>query len=150
RDHADVRGSIRRLTDATEFAFLQKSQQLRLSGDRHLADLVEKKRASVGRLDETGAIAIGAGKGAARVTEQLALGQVLGQRGTVRRWRRACRRTSRKGRRCKAARDRCRRSNRPAELQGSHPARCSRGSAAIRSHAIDRAGYATQSARVWG
>src|SRR5205085_4353378 len=60
-DDADVGSAIGGIADAAELAVLQKTQQLRLGGERHLADLVEEERAAVGRLDQSRAIAIGAG-----------------------------------------------------------------------------------------
>src|SRR5216110_36605 len=61
-DDANVSGAIDGVADAAEFALLQKTQQLRLRGERHLADLVEKERAAVGRFDQSRTIAIGAGE----------------------------------------------------------------------------------------
>ena len=44
------------LTDAAHLAFLQHPEQFHLHGRRHIADLVEQKRAAVGSLEETWAI----------------------------------------------------------------------------------------------
>ena len=63
--------------DAVELAVLEHAQQLHLRGGRHVADLVEEQRAAVGLLEAAGALAIGAGEGAALVTEQLGLEQRL-------------------------------------------------------------------------
>src|SRR5437763_622465 len=62
RHDPDVGGTVRRLADTPELAVLEETQQLRLSGERHLANLVEKERPAVGRLDQSRAIAIGSGK----------------------------------------------------------------------------------------
>ena len=77
RDNANISASVHRLTDSAKFTVLKEPQQLRLRGERHLADFVEKKRPAVSSFDETCAIAIGACKCSSNVTEQLALDEVL-------------------------------------------------------------------------
>ena len=64
---------------------LDYPQQLRLGGERKLADLVQKDGSAGGSLE--GALAQGArsGEGAALVTEQLVFHQVLRQRRRVER-----------------------------------------------------------------
>src|SRR5947209_1107284 len=69
--------------DSAELPLLQESQQLRLRGERHFADLVEEQRAALTRLDEAGAVAIRAGERAAHVAEKLAFDQRLGERRAV-------------------------------------------------------------------
>ena len=98
RDDAHVHGARRVLAHAPHLALLQHAQQLGLRARRQLGHLVEEQRAAVGVLEQPGARADGAGEGAARVTEQLGLDQVVGQRGAVdgdnRRSRRALSRCS--------------------------------------------------------
>jgi hypothetical protein len=69
RDDADVHR--RRLVgaDAADLAALERAQQLRLEVERQLADLVEKQRPAVGRLDRTDALADRTGERAALVAE---------------------------------------------------------------------------------
>src|SRR5207247_4524238 len=67
----------------THLALLQGSQQPGLERDRHLADLVEEERASMGRSEQPFAIPVRAREGAAERSEQLALDQGLGDRGAV-------------------------------------------------------------------
>ena len=61
----------------------EHAQQLGLQRRVHLADLVEEERAAVGGLEAADARARGAGEGALLVAEELALEQVLGDRGAV-------------------------------------------------------------------
>ena len=72
-----------RLADAADLARLERAQQLRLELERQLADLVEEHRAAVGRLEGAGAVAVGAGEGAAHVAEELALDEVRADRAAV-------------------------------------------------------------------
>ena len=55
------------------------------SVERHLAHLVEEERAAVRRSKRPGLLLVGAGEGPALVAEQLALDQLLGERGAVER-----------------------------------------------------------------
>ena len=64
-------------------ALLQYAQQLDLQRQRHVADLVEEQRAAVGSQEQAFVLADRAGEGAASVTEQLALQQLLRQRAAV-------------------------------------------------------------------
>jgi hypothetical protein len=63
--------------------FLQQAQHLGLQGQRHVADLVEEKGAAIDLLELADAPAVGAGKGALLVAEQLALQQLLRDGGAV-------------------------------------------------------------------
>ena len=63
--------SHRSCSHAPHFLLLQDTQQLGLRPRGEVADLVEKQRAVVGLLDESGAVGNRAGEGAAQVTEQL-------------------------------------------------------------------------------
>jgi hypothetical protein len=56
REYPHVDGRYPVLTDAAHLAFLQHPQQFHLHGRRHIADLVEEQRATVGSLEETRAI----------------------------------------------------------------------------------------------
>ena len=72
--------NVDRAADALERLLLEEPQQLRLQARHHLADLVEKDRAAVGRLEQPALLPIGAGERAALVAEQLALEQRFRQR----------------------------------------------------------------------
>src|SRR5208337_2777270 len=72
-----------RIPDRDDLSVLKHAQQRRLHRERHLAYLVEKNDPAGSGAEETGLIAVGAGVGAATMTKQLALKQVLRQRGAV-------------------------------------------------------------------
>jgi hypothetical protein len=78
-EDADVGVARLGLADALELALLQEAQQLGLQAGRDLADLVEQQGAAVSGLDAAGLIAHRAGESTARVAEQLAGEQLLGQ-----------------------------------------------------------------------
>jgi len=59
-----IRPALRERTDRTKFLLLEDAQQLGLEVQRHLADLIEKCRPSVGCFNEAGLRHNGAGKGA--------------------------------------------------------------------------------------
>src|ERR1043165_9070272 len=82
-DDADVGGAVGGVADAAQFAVLQKAEELRLRRERELADFVEEERAAVGRLDETGAVTVGAGERAAHAAEELRLDERLRKRRAV-------------------------------------------------------------------
>ena len=82
-DDAHVGRAIRGLADTAELPVLQKTKQLGLNRQRHLADLIEKHRAAVRCLDHAGAIPIRARECTAHVTEQFALDEVFRKRSTV-------------------------------------------------------------------
>jgi hypothetical protein len=50
-ENADVELDVLRSAEPTRLTFLEHAQQLGLERDRHLGDLVEKERASVGHLE---------------------------------------------------------------------------------------------------
>ncbi len=85
-DDAHVDGARLRRTHGPHRPVLQHVQQLRLQRRRHLADLVEEQRAAMGLDEQPRALAGGARERSARVTEQLALQQGLGQRRAVHRY----------------------------------------------------------------
>ena len=66
-----------------QLAVLQDAQELRLELERHLCDLVEKKRSPMGELEFSGLPLDGAREGAPLVTEELAFEQVAWNRGAV-------------------------------------------------------------------
>jgi hypothetical protein len=82
-DDAYVDAVRARAADAFELLLLQHAQQLRLQLEGKVAHLVEKQRAAVGQLEASDALLDGTGKGAALVTEELALQQAGRDRGTV-------------------------------------------------------------------
>src|ERR1041385_1040102 len=61
----------------------ERAKQLRLHRARHLGQLVEKQRATIGRRYHACASLHCPGEGPAFVTEQLALDQALGKRSAV-------------------------------------------------------------------
>ena len=84
RDEAHVDDGIRRLaTDPPYHAVLDHPQQLRLRRLGHLEQLIEEEGAAVGRLEQTGLVAHGAGERTLAVPEHLRLEQCLGKRGAV-------------------------------------------------------------------
>ena len=67
-----------------DFTLLQHAQQTRLHMQRHVADLIQKQASAIGL--EQAAFAsggVGTGKGAAPITEQLGLDQLIRQGGAV-------------------------------------------------------------------
>ena len=71
------------LSQPADLASLDGAQQLGLHLERQLADLVEEDRSAVGRLEGARAVLIGAGEGAARVAEELALDEARRDRTAV-------------------------------------------------------------------
>ena len=88
-DEPRVDADLRRAADAHELAVLEEAQQLRLHGERHLADLVEEERPAAGRLDLAARALARAGERALLVAEELALEERLGDRRAVDRHERA-------------------------------------------------------------
>ena len=84
-DHPQIDLNAAVGTQAFEGFLLQHAQQFDLLGQRQAFHLIEKQRAAVGMLDAADTLALGAGKGAAFMAEQLALEQVLGNRRAVQR-----------------------------------------------------------------
>ena len=76
RDDAHVDRQRLVAADALEALLLDGAQQLGLRLQAHVADLVEKQRAAVGRFELALAPRHRAGEGALLVTEQLALHQL--------------------------------------------------------------------------
>ena len=73
RDDAHVDRNRLRRADRPHLAFLQHAQELDLQRQRHVADLVEQKRAAVRGLEQALVRLHGARERAARVPEQLGL-----------------------------------------------------------------------------
>src|SRR5690606_34194103 len=85
RDEAHVRLLGARAAQALELLLLQEAQQLYLHRGADVADLAEEERAAVRELDPP-RLALGrAGERALLVAEELALEEVVGERGTVHR-----------------------------------------------------------------
>ena len=82
-DHAHVHLDVHRPADSPKGAGLQHPQQLHLQLRREFRDLVQEDGAPVGDLEQPVLEADRAGVGALLVPEQLALEQVLVQRGAV-------------------------------------------------------------------
>ena len=85
RDDPHVNAARDVLPDPADLAVLEHAQQLGLGARRQLADFVEEQRPAVRILEEAGALAYRARERAARVTEELRLEQIVGQRGAVER-----------------------------------------------------------------
>ena len=83
RENTDVDPCRRVGTDTGYFPGFQHPQELDLRRHRHVADLVEKQRASVGVFKLTDAVAGGVGERAPHMAEEFALQNVLAERGTV-------------------------------------------------------------------
>src|SRR6202035_5907370 len=64
--------------DALEGALLEDAEDLRLDGERQLANLVEQEGAALRELEAAGLSAVGAGEGPLLVPEELVLHQRLG------------------------------------------------------------------------
>src|SRR5439155_7459059 len=79
--HVDLDRDV--AADALELLLLERAEKLRLRLERHVADLVEEERAAVGGLELPLAPRDGAREGAALVPEELALDQLLAERGAV-------------------------------------------------------------------
>ena len=71
------------LAEPYHFTLLNDSEQLDLDRQGELADFVQKQRAAVRGLEETGPVLNGAGKGATGVSEQFALDERVGKGATV-------------------------------------------------------------------
>src|SRR5262249_7915238 len=84
-DDARVRPNGVAPTDPGELALLEHAEQLRLESERQLADLVEEERASRRRLELADAPLGRPGEGAALVAEELALEELVRDRGAVER-----------------------------------------------------------------
>ena len=82
-DHAHIDADRRAAADALERVPFEHAQQFGLRAERHLADLVEKDGAVVGRLELADLLLGRAGERAFFVAEQLALQQGLGDGGAV-------------------------------------------------------------------
>src|SRR6266576_7058950 len=84
RNEPDVHYGIRRFAaDAPHHAVLDDAEQLRLNRLGHLHQLVEEQRPAVGRLEQTGLVAHGAGEGALAVPEHLGFEECFRERGAV-------------------------------------------------------------------
>ena len=64
-------------------ALLQYPQELGLQGQGHVADLVKEQGAAVGRVEQAGAITVGAAESALAIAEQFRFQQVVGNGGAI-------------------------------------------------------------------
>src|SRR5262245_607813 len=78
-DDPDVDTDALLRSDRPDLPLLKGAQQLALHPQAHVADLVEEQYPAVGELEDSLAVAIGAGERAARVTEQFRFEEALGQ-----------------------------------------------------------------------
>src|SRR5262249_37738821 len=81
----DARVDLERFAaaDALDLALLQHAQQLRLCGERHVADLVEEQRATARALELAAPLFRCAGEGAGFVAEELAFDELARQRRAI-------------------------------------------------------------------
>src|SRR6266566_842822 len=82
-DDADVEPPHAGGAERPHLAVLHDAQELRLERGHEVLDLVEEERAAIGELQHARALLHRAGEGAARVSEELALGERLGDGGAV-------------------------------------------------------------------
>jgi hypothetical protein len=82
-DHAGRDPDRSIATEAHDFPLFEHAQQLRLSGQWKLTDLIEEQRSSAGVFERTAAQAIGPGECTALVAEQLAFDELLWKRSAV-------------------------------------------------------------------
>ena len=82
-DHAHVHAARLRGAHAPHFAALQHAQQALLKRRAGGGQLVQEERAAIGGFEESRAFPGGAGKGAARVSEELGFQQRVGEAGAV-------------------------------------------------------------------
>src|SRR5271165_5313141 len=83
REHADIDGGLAFRPKATQLAVFEHPQQLRLGGDRHLADFVEQQSAALGEFKASGAAIERSRESAFLVAENLAFDERLGNGGAV-------------------------------------------------------------------
>src|SRR4029077_298091 len=83
RDDSDIASLSRGVSDFVIFTGFEEAQQFELYRGSEIADLIEKKRSSLGGFDESLLVSVGAGKSASHVTEQFAFHQGFGNRGHV-------------------------------------------------------------------
>ena len=79
--HVDVQRPI--ATDALELPLLQDTQEFALQLQGYLADLVEKQRAAIGKLEATDTVTMRTCKSAFDMAKELAFEQLLRDRGAV-------------------------------------------------------------------
>ena len=82
-DEADVDAHRLDPADALELALLERAKELHLHLDGDLADLVEEQRAAVRELEASGLARDRARERAALVAEELALDELLRDRGAI-------------------------------------------------------------------
>ena len=82
RDHANIHRN-RLAANGRDDPLLQRPQDLRLHGDVHVADLIEKQRSVVGFAKRALPVTHGARKGAANMPEQLAFHELSRDRSAI-------------------------------------------------------------------
>src|SRR5689334_14631444 len=80
-DDARVHVPRRRRTHRTNLALLKDAEELGLQSERHFRHLVQEQGPPIGELEESLSVLRRAGERASLVTEELALEQVLRERG---------------------------------------------------------------------
>src|SRR3546814_8622108 len=83
RDHAHVDGDLAFGADRAHCALLQREQQLDLHVRRQIGDFVEKQRAVLGGLEQTGLVAVRTGEAALQMAEEFALHQLRRNRAAI-------------------------------------------------------------------
>ncbi len=82
-DEAHIHLALDVLAQPANGSLLQHAQELDLKLGGQLADLVQEERPLVGRLHESGVIAVGAGEGAPAIAEEFALQERFGEGAAV-------------------------------------------------------------------
>src|SRR5579864_5609163 len=82
-DNPDVNLDLAMSTQPVERLSIEDAQQLHLCLQLQFPDLVEEKRASIGKLEQARLRCVGAAERAFFVSEQLALHQVFRKRGAI-------------------------------------------------------------------
>ena len=86
RHHAHIHGLRGDPPDRLDLPFLEHAEQLHLHVGRHIADLIEKQRAAVGKLKAPEPIRQGPGKGALAMAEEFAFEKIGGDSAAVHRY----------------------------------------------------------------
>src|SRR5579864_4168194 len=82
-DYANVHGASHCGSYGPDFVFLQKTQQAQLKREVDFTDLIEEQGASLGALDQSGAVAVGASVGSSQHAKQFSFQQGSGQSAAI-------------------------------------------------------------------
>src|SRR5208282_287620 len=82
-NQANIEGCGMDAAEGAQLALLDDAQELDLSRGREIADLIEEESATLGGLEVAGLRAIGAGKSASMVAEELGFDDIFRERATI-------------------------------------------------------------------